>query len=207
MFASNTLNEIKKELSKLSSELKADARLRAGAWLIALIVALQPIWLIQDYRFEKEAAFEDLLRQEAKILRTTSEDFWQDRATRSREDLSNLEKNVPIVSSLGVAKATLQNQLSNYLEQINAQNIRLDVQDPANVIKPIDTYRVSARIELDFNEADLQALLTIFEKSEQAMVVEKLEINPSRSTKAQLILAVYFKLEAPREDNAANSIL
>lgn len=207
MFASNTLNEIKKELSKLSSELKADARLRAGAWLIALIVALQPIWLIQDYRFEKEAAFEDLLRQEAKILRTTSEDFWQDRATRSREDLRNLEKNVPIVSSLGVAKATLQNQLSNYLEQINAQNIRLDVQDPANVIKPIDTYRVSARIELDFNEADLQALLTIFEKSEQAMVVEKLEINPSRSTKAQLILAVYFKLEAPREDNAANSIL
>lgn len=204
MLTSNNLNSIKKELSKLSSELKTDARLRSGAWFITFIVALQPIWLIQDYRTTKEAELEDLLKQEAKILRTTSEDFWQERATLSNKDLSDLEKKIPQTSSLGVAKATLQNLLSNNLEQIQAQNIRLDVQDPAKLTKPANIYRVSARIEFDFNEADLQELLAIFEKNDQAIAVEKLEINPARSKKAQLIIAVYFKLDTPRDDNAAN---
>jgi hypothetical protein len=206
MLTNNSLNSAKKELSKLSDELKADVRLRAGAWFIALIVALQPIWLLQDYRTTKEAELEDLLIQEAKILRTTSEDFWQERAARSNEDLSDLTNSIPLASSLGVAKATLQNLLSNNLEQINAQNVRLDVQDPTRLTKPSDTYRVSARIEFDFNEADLQTLLSIFEKNTQAIVVEKLEVNPSRSKRVQLMLAVYFKLDTPRAHDAANAI-
>lgn len=206
MFANNHLAMLRKHISQqaeaIQSELKSDARLRVGVWLILLILTLQPIWFLQDYRLEKTQELDGLLTQEAKIRRTTSENLWQERATLSNQALIDLEKKIPSASSMGIAKATMQSMISALLEEVGAQTSRIDLQDPIET--PLaGIYSVSVSVQLRFDEGTLLNILKSLETKEQGLVVERLEISKLQSGRALLFITAYFNLNSKRNDNAA----
>lgn len=206
MFANNHLAMLRKHISQqaeaIQSELKSDARLRVGVWLILLILTLQPIWFLQDYRLEKTKELDGLLTQEAKIRRTTSENLWQERAILSNQALIDLEKKIPSASSMGIAKATMQSMISALLEEVGAQTSRIDLQDPIET--PLaGIYSVSVSVQLRFDEGTLLNILKSLETKEQGLVVERLEISKLQSGRALLFITAYFNLNSKRNDNAA----
>jgi hypothetical protein len=205
MSASNQLAQLRKQLSRqtasIQSQLNSDARLRIGVWLILLMLILQPIWFLQDYRTGQSAELDNLLSQEAKIRRTTSENLWQERASISSQKLADLEQKISAASSLGVAKATLQSQITSLLDDVGAADKRIDLQDPSET--PITgIYRVSASIQLGLEQNRLFQLLESLENNQSGLVIERLEVSELRSGRALLFITAYFKLNGVREQNA-----
>lgn len=209
MSASNQLAQLRKQVTQqtatIQSQLNSDTRLRIGVWLILLMLILQPIWFLQDYRAEKSAGLENLLVQEAKIRRTTSENLWQERAALSSQKLADLEQKISTASSLGVAKATLQSQISSLLDEVGAAGSRIDLQDPSET-QISGIYRVSASIQLGLEQNRLFQLLESLENNQKGLVIERLEVSELRSGRALLFITAYFTLNEVRAHNATSTI-
>ena len=194
--------ELKREFQRIyqsaKMQLDANQRLRLGAWLVLVIVLMQPVWWISAYRTSLLSELAQNLEKEAKIARIAKENEWLARAVDSKELAAQLYARVAKINSLGAAQATTQNWLSDYASQAQLEGVRIEVEAPIAQENIPGVYRVAAKIDAVFLERNAVSFFAMLEKHPSFLVVERADLGQGRQARITLFVIAYFEISAPR---------
>jgi hypothetical protein len=178
----------------IAEQARSNTRLRICLWLILFIIIVYPLFILSDYN----AGFkEDIVRElerEARISRTAGEVQWLQR----QEDVATLNNSLQsliwFAPTLGVAKATLNQTLSEWAAKAKLDRLRIRLEDPLAVDGYDNLYRVAGQINAEFNAERSMRFLRELESSRTKVVIEQMDIRNDKRGTYRLQISAYFSI-------------
>jgi len=193
-------------------ELKANPRLRWGLWAIVGVLWCYGILALRDEVQSKSDSYLALSRRVLRIQETAAQSEWPARLGDAQSLKINLESRLWRENTIGLAQATFHDWLTQITQQANLTKVQLVVAaqdnesaagkaptsgDGRGAANASDLWKVSAKLNFDFNPQGLYPLLTRISAHEQKVIVESLVIRSAPTPKAELMLVAYFRKPAP----------
>jgi hypothetical protein len=180
----------------LISEFQANARLRIGFWLIMAIVLSYPLLWLDDYRQKLAEDHAQAVQQLQRVQNISAQDAWNEKAKQAKALRVQLEDKLWQAGSKGLAQATIQSWLQQQFALVKIEQPRITVEAAQDMQTHEGIWRVSAKCEGQFEAKNFDALLAVFARHPQWVVVERLDIlNNKRFT---LYLNAYFQAQADK---------
>ncbi len=179
-----------------SEQVKANVRLRVSLWFILFLLIGYPALLISDYNQALRADIEKELEREARILRTANEKEWFQRAEEAAVTSTEINRYFWRANSVGIAKATLFQTLTEWAEEKQLANTQIRLEEPYAVEGHDGIYRIAGQIDATFDATHSMAFLRQIESNDTKIVVERMEITQRVRPIHKFVIAAYFKIES-----------
>jgi hypothetical protein len=181
-----------KGLSSVVAELRQNSRLRAGLWLIIAILLGYSVVLLDDYQSQLKKAYQDSLTRLNQLRGIVQETQWVERALQAKELREQLEVKFWQANSPGLAQAQFQKWLNSQMERARLEKAYLRMESTLEMPKFPQVWRVTARIDANFEADKLNILLLAIADYPLFIVTDKLEIR--NITRFTYIVTAYFKI-------------
>ena len=204
--------DLNQSATALLAELKANPRLRWGLWAIVGVLWFYGVLELRDEVQRKSEIHLALSKRVIRIQATAAQSEWSNRAGDARSLQSNLESRLWRENTIGLAQATFHDWLNQLAQQANFAKVQLVVsaQDDESAVgkesassdgsgtrMASDLWKVSAKLNFDFNPQSFYTLLSRISTHERKVAVESLVIRSTPTPKADLMLVAYFRKPAP----------
>lgn len=196
----------------LLAELKTNPRLRWGLWAIVGVLWFYGILALRDEVQVKSDSYLSLSKRVLRMKGTAAQSEWPSRLRDAQSLQLNLESRLWRENTIGLAQATFHDWLNQIAQQANLTKVQLVVaaqdnesatgKEPASsegggTRNTSDLWKVSAKLNFDFNPQGFYPLLTRISAHEQKVAIESLVIRSTPTPKAELMLVAYFRKPAP----------
>jgi len=196
----------------LLTELKTNPRLRWGFWAIVGVLWLYGVLALRDEVQRKSDSYLVLSKKVARTQETAAQSEWPNRLGDARSLQLNLESRLWREDTIGLAQATFHDWLSQLAQQANLTKVQLVVaaqdiesagrkdsasSDGSGTRIASDLWKLSAKLNFDFNPQSFYPLLTRISTHEKKVAVELLAIRSTPTPKAELMLVAYFRKPTP----------
>lgn len=186
---------------RLGAELKANPRLRWGAWLVAGILWFYGVLVLRDEANAGAVSLQQASRQQARARALLSEPEWTPRLEQARSQQLALEQRLWRESTVGLAQAAFQDWLTIALQQAGAAKPQVNVaaqEAAAGEARALaDTWKVTGRVSFEFDPNALHALLARIASHEKLVVVESLMARNAPGGRVELMLVAHFVKAGP----------
>lgn len=194
------MSSLSESLAGARAEWNANPRLRIGAALIAVIIAVYLLLVLADAR---EALRRDVAREAerlAKIEALAGQDAWIERADEAARLREALESQLPPARTPGLAQAAMQGSLRELLQPYG-DAVTLEVAAATELPSNPGIVRVSATLGArDFGMDRSLALVQAIEASPQLLAITSASIESRTATDLSLTVNGYFRLEPEAAD-------
>ncbi|WP_395338806.1 hypothetical protein PN836_012710 [Ningiella sp. W23] len=178
-----------------SEQVKSNTRLRISLWVIIGILLAYPLLALSDYNQSIRSDIVRELEREAKILRTASEKQWLERAENVAAFSTELQGLFWEAPSVGIAKATLHQSLTDWAQNHDLQRVQIRLEEPLAVESMNNVFRVAGQIDATFDANNSMAFIKDLELNGQRVVVEQMEISQRVRPVHKLVIAAYFRID------------
>lgn len=180
-------------LSKLSTELRHNTRLRMGIWLIAALLLSYFVIRLHDYQTQLKQNHHAVLTRLVQLQTISDQVQWIERAQQTQTLRNQLQAKLWQADTKGLAHATFQQWLNKTSDKTKLTGLRLQVQSVVEVPKTKNLWQVSAKLKADFNAESFNSLLLAIVEHARLIVTERLEIRKLSKPRFTLILTAYFQ--------------
>ncbi|OQW90908.1 MAG: hypothetical protein BWK79_18385 [Beggiatoa sp. IS2] len=182
-----------KSSERLFIELRKNARLRIGLWVIAMIVVGYIIMLLNDYSTQLQQTYYETLARLNQLQTVANQTNWMVRREQVQKQLTQLKARFWQADTKGLAQATFQKWLNTEVTKANIENARLQVESTLDVPHNTQLWQVTAKLDATFSPETLETLLAALSKNPQLVITERLQIFYQRNPRVSLIITAYFQ--------------
>ncbi|OGA46074.1 MAG: hypothetical protein A3G25_20990 [Betaproteobacteria bacterium RIFCSPLOWO2_12_FULL_63_13] len=196
----------------LLAEVKTNPRLRWGLWTIVGVLWFYGVLELRDAVQGKNDSYLALGKKVMRMKETAGQSEWPSRLRDTQSLQLNLESRLWRENTIGLAQATFHDWLNQLAQQANLTKVQLVVavqdgesaggkesagSDGSGTRIASDLWKVSAKLNFDFNPQSLYPFLTRISTHERKVAVESLVIRSTPTPKAELMLVAYFRKPVP----------
>lgn len=186
--------------------LRANSRLRWGAWAIAGILWLYAALVLRDQAQASAEAYLSAQKKIARVQDVLARTEWPERLEAARALRLDLEGRLWREATIGLAQASFQDWLNQTVQQAGLlkPNISVAAQetaDGADSGAPA-LWKVSAKLGFDFSPKSFYPFLAKLATHEKRVMVESLAIRGAPVPRVELVVVALFQKPAPREGDA-----
>ena len=175
------------------NELRKNARLRIGVWLILAILAAYSLVVISDYQAKIEANHSEISNKFKQLENITRQSEWQERAEQSHNLRVSLEDKLWISNTKGLAEADFQAWLLIQAKLAKIEDSNLNTESTSEMDGG-KLWRVVGKLNGKFSPDTLNRLLLAISQYAQLIVIEKLDIQKmGKRSIFTLVVAAYFQ--------------
>jgi hypothetical protein len=191
------MNEFIRIFVQFRVEVAANQRLRWGLFLIATLTGLYVVLVIDDYRVELNAEFDNLNRRHGELLSLESESVWRDRLLLEESALKNMEVVTWQAESESLVRAELQSTISNFAQKARLEKFNLKVGSfqPHAILENVSV----VRFELDaaYTEDKMLDFVAYLESSTPIFKVSDMTIRSgTQRSRLQMVIFTYVNTRA-----------
>jgi hypothetical protein len=155
------------------------------------------VLVIDDYRVELNAEFDDLNRRHGELLSLESESVWRDRMLLEESALKNMEVVTWLAESESLVRAELQSTISNYAQKAGLENFNLKVGSfqPHDILENVSV----VRFELDaaYTEDKMLDFVAYLESNTPIFKVADMTIRSgTQRSRLQMVIFTYVSTRA-----------
>ena len=173
-------------------EFAANARLRFGVWSIVAILLLYLYLVIQDASEAEFDRYSGLRDRAASVSGVIRQQEWLDRARDTSSVRAAAESRFWSSRSEGLAQATFETWLAREAKAVRAENVRIQMLPVESRNEVIALWKVSARVQFDFNPLAMQRLLYKMEGHSKLVTVDSLVLRNDRRKNVDLVVTAWF---------------
>ncbi len=176
-------------------EFRQNPRLQLGLVASIGLVWFYGVLTIDDQLLVKSKELTDTLKRQQRWEQTAAQSEWMARANEAREAQKLLEKQIWREETLGLAQANFGDWLARTIVQagLTRPQIAVSIQPVEGVPGDLgELWRVTARVNVDFDPKTLAVLLGKLSAEERLLVTETMTIRGSPVPKVDLQLLAYF---------------
>ncbi|GAA5180658.1 hypothetical protein GCM10025771_25700 [Niveibacterium umoris] len=166
------------------AELRTNARLRIGLWLILAIGVGYALAGWDDRLQARAAALGEMRAEIDRLAPLTGQSIWLDRLKALEARQQTLKGHLWAASSDGLEEATIQDWVQQQARSsgLNVKDMRVSRQFSEDASKAKSAAEagylpVKVRLAADFSQASVLAFLTAIESSEKAVLIDHLTIK------------------------------
>lgn len=178
---------------EVKSQLKANARLRIGLWLVLAIVWVNALFWHSDRLKVLKSDLDDLTIEISRLKPLQSSSLWEQRAQDAQLHLDALRSTQWRESSVGLIQAAVQDWLRQVCTKagVSVRDVRLTSVESLGTQDLTERYRtnpggggvnpprdsVKVRMVLDFSPMSLAVLLQEMSRNERILIVDRLQFR------------------------------
>jgi hypothetical protein len=178
----------------LWEELKANRRAGWGVFAIALLAGLYGVLLLGDAADATRASYLEAAVRLHRIEAQSRETYWSARAASSNTLRRALEARLWAADSDGVARANMQDWVTNAGRAAGLERLRLSIELTSPPGLPADLRRVTATIAAVPNEVSLLKFLGLIARDPHLLVVDRLHAQVQPVPMIEMALSTYAEL-------------
>lgn len=188
------------DLRHVGNEIVTNPRLRAGLWMIVLIILVWVSLVWSDYNSGRYKIVRDLERDLSSLYEIESAAVWRARLIQADESVRILRQKIDKAETPGLAMAKLQNALTKLAEESLGVRVDIEVGRP-QYLEKISASRVRARVKVSLTPAALITFLTNLEAEQQMMSIEQLTmVFNKRRWAIDTTVVRYFAIEGANRE-------
>ncbi len=176
----------------LLSELRQNFRLRLGVWVILALTMSYVVLVLNDYRKHLQQDYQEALTRLHQLHLIAKQTQWSQRAKQAQELRGQLEARLWQANSKGLAQAMIQSWLQEEVYFARIEEPRSQVETAQVVPKHPQLWQVTAKLDGIFVPKRLQSLLSTIGQSRQLVIIERLDIRYSNTSRFTLVFSAYF---------------
>jgi len=180
---------VNSSLVELQQQWRENQRLRLGALLICIIMAVYTMLLLSDYR---DSLLAEYSRQQTRLLKIKDlqhQPEWIKRAEQARAWRVQQETQLWNAESKGLAQAKLQSWFNRQQAKLNLTKLNLDTELAEQGPAGSSLWQVSAELKGRLSRNRLIELLKILETHKQRITIEQFKLTHARnSDKLDLVM-------------------
>jgi len=181
-----------KGLSSVIAELRQNTRLRTGLWLIIAILLGYGVVLLDDYQSQLKKTYQETLTRLNQLRDLVQQTQWVERAVEAKKLRDQLEVKFWQANSPGLAQAKFQKWLNSQMERAKLEKAYLRMESTLEMPKLPKIWRVTARIDANFQADKLNLLLLAVADHPLFIVTDRLEIR--HANRFTYVVTAYFKI-------------
>jgi hypothetical protein len=190
-------------LKPLLEEVRSNARLRWGMWMILGILWLYAVLLLRDQVPREADLYQSASRKLARAQATASQTHWAARRSEAMAAQTSLEGRLWTATSMGLAQASFNDWLVQAAQQSGVARPTISVAAQEESLEGMPgMWKVTARASFDFSPQTFYPLLARIGSYDKAVLVESLVIRGSPTPRADIVLLAHFRnaraLAAPK---------
>lgn len=182
------------KLHSLQEEFKQNNRLRYGLWLIFCIVLSYLCLLLYDEQQQLKSEYFAYQGRIYDVDNVSRQSEWVERAELTSALKAEFGSKLWRSRSEGLAQATFQTWLDQQLTGFKLTNARLQMLAVEPVGDVLKLWKVSARLQADFDPSVFQRFMFRLENYSQITVVDSLTIRNGRRKNVDLTITAWFQL-------------
>lgn len=173
-------------------ELRSNARLRLGLYVIGFILLFYLISLLGTARDQLHGRYVAVAQQHANDVRVAGQAYWPKRAEQAQSRLLKWQGLLWHADSPGLAQADLQSWMNGLASHLKLRNANITTQSAVSVANQSGIWMVSGTLQAKFDAAVLPRLLARIEKHQPRVQVVHLDARPGRLDRMRIGIEAYF---------------
>lgn len=165
------------QLAALRLKIMANPRLLISTLLVIFLIWMILILELVDIADEFEQDFITTYKQLTQTQALAREEFWGERKKQSAALLERMESRLWPIQNEGLARATLQKELTELAEKAGLERIRIQIEKPIDQKGNKDFKRYRASITSWFQPESLEIFLSALTKDERQYVFDNFELR------------------------------
>lgn len=191
--------KLAQQFNVLRGRLVAEPRVRAGLWLVALLIALQLLFMLGDARRAAGPEIQRIAENRARLARVLAETDWIARAESARAQLQALENRFFAAETPGLARAEFQSWLEGQVSRHRLELAGLEMRTPVGIEQMPGFQRIGATLQLEPDPPALLRLLGSLADADGRIGIDALSIEPNRRSRTRLDLYAIYRIETAEE--------
>lgn len=165
------------QLIQMREKITSNPRLLISTLLVVLLVWMLIILELADVAQDFENEYITTYRQLTQTKALAREDFWGERKKQSAALLEKVEGRLWPLQNDGLARASLQKELTELAEKAGLERIRIQIEKPIDQKGNKDFKRYRASITSWFKPETLDVFLSAVVKDERQYVFDNFELR------------------------------
>ena len=188
------MKALKQLLAQAQAELRANPRLRLGAWVIVALLLFGWVFVLQPDRAAAAYATHARAAEQLAASRAVLEhrDEWPELLAAARDSGEVLQARFWRAETEGLAKAGLQETLERIVADLDMRNVAIESGASRAVPDADAVWQVQARLAVTFTPGAELKLLHALATHQRKLVIERLDLLRGRQSRIQLIVSAYF---------------
>ncbi len=184
---------MKEALQNFLTEIKGNNRLRIGIWLILLTALFYGLLAVHEKNTELQHQYTEYQQTIQRLQEVNGEEEWHQRAAATEKAYTDELAHFPVIKTMGLARAGVENTLSELLASIGIEKKRLRIDQFNEIADSPGILQLTTRISGMFDIGQFAQLLYDLEKQEQRSEVIQLTVTIGKRARFELIYAFYFQ--------------
>lgn len=179
--------------AKVRQEWRANRRLRIGVLLALLVVGVHLLLVMGDHRRSTMAAYAKDLELQARMEGVGRDEAWPARADEATAKYEAMMSAIPVVTGSGLAKAELQNWLTQFAASAEVSEPRVKVEDSLEVPDHPGMWQVLARLDGKIGQYGHAGFARALSGALPWIQVERLEIAEGAPARVSVVVRGYYR--------------
>ncbi|MFL2504253.1 MAG: hypothetical protein ACJ0Q2_04115 [Candidatus Azotimanducaceae bacterium] len=196
------VREVAKNLAQESAD---NPRVRAGVWVILIILAIYLIVAVSEFAESSRRILLDELMLLDDIQTIQSQEYWREKLEQEKGRGEDLRLTLWSASSENRIKVEAQSKLLAISRKVGLKKPEINVSEIIEVDGLPKHFQIKLSLEGFFDKSAFLQILNDFELAKPALVIERLKIatSPKKNTpgRLEIIASAFFVLD---QKNARN---
>lgn len=191
--------QARKQLEQLRLQWQENPRLRIGLALILLIIIVNGLLMVDDYR---KNLLEEYGRQQKNLIKlhhAQQQTGWAGRAESIKNIRLQFENSLWRAESKGLAQANIQTWFNDKIQQLNLKNLEIAGASVDSDPKTPALWQVKIEIKGVLYDTDLLELLKQIEQNPQLIQIDQLQIHRDAKDQLSITLQASSYFQAPEQ--------
>ncbi len=177
------------------NEIRQNLRLRLGLWFVLGIILSYCLLLLYDEEAELISEYQKAILRLQQIQQVIAQPEWIQHRQVINNQLIQLESKLWQANTEGLAQANLQAWLETQAKSLKIKSFNIKI-DPVIKLSELAIWQLKAQLEGDFEQTSFYDLLLTLDKSQQWLIVERLDISTqSKKPHFQMNITAYFQAD------------
>ena len=189
---------------KVRAEWRSSRRLRVGTLVALMVVGTHLLLVLGDQRQAMVDAYTSDLELRARMEAVAREGEWPERAERAETAYAALVGAMPLVTGPGLARAELQNWLTQFAASAGVGEPRIRIEDSLAVPGHPGVWQVLARLDGQIQQYGQGPLARSLSEALPWIQVERLEIAEGAPARISVVVRGFYRQDdSARTDEAS----
>jgi len=189
------MSAVRNLIEQLRVRLYAEPALRAAVWILAVLLLLNFIFIIGDWRRESVPQIQQIHDQYRRLEQVLGEADWRARAEAAGAHLEAIQNRFWSAESEGLARAEFQVWLERSAERTRFELLQIELRPIVAVDDLPGWYRMGATLAGSSDPAALVRFLGVLADGDRRVVVDGLNFGGGNA-RSRIDLHAVFRIEA-----------